>query len=103
MLALALRHWRLTAMVAAIALAFLFGCQVGSEYQIGRHAKAEAARVAAEQTRIAEVNRAEAWRLIREADQEAILRSITDEARSDPDGGMPALGMRDARRLNAIR
>lgn len=99
----ALRHWRILSMLAAILAAFLLGCRLGSEFQIGRHARAEAARLAAEAQHAAATNRAEATRLMREADADATLRSITDEARADPDGALPALGMRDARRLNAIR
>lgn len=99
----ALRHWRILAKLAALVAAFLFGAQVGSEFQIGRHARAEAARLAAEAEHAAATNRAEAVRLMGEAEADATLRSLTDEARADPDGAMPALGMRDARRINAIR
>jgi hypothetical protein len=98
-----LKHWRLIALAVALLSAFLSGLRLGSEYQLGRQARDEAARLAEEADSAKARNRAEALRLIQRAEAEATYRSITDEARADPDGALPAIGLRDAKRLNAIR
>ncbi len=103
MIALLLRNWRTALWAGSVAAAFIAGAYVGSEYRVGQFAKIEAARLEAERERVREANRNEAMRLMREADAEAEYRRIKDEARSDPDGSLPALGVRDTERLNSVR
>lgn len=103
MVALILRNWRQVIWAGSVLGAFIAGAYVGSEYRSGQYAKAEAARLETERERVREANRNEAMRLMREADAEAEYRRVKDEARSDPDGSLPALGVRDTERLNSVR
>ena len=97
------RNWRAVAALAALLAAFFTGWQAGSQYQTSRYQRAELARAAEAAALAADINRAEAKRLIAEAEADAILKGVQDDARADPDGDLPALGVRDAQRLNAIR
>lgn len=94
---------RTVAAIAALLAAFFTGWQAGSQYQTSRYQRAELVRAAEAAALAADINRAEAKRLIAEAEADAILKRVKDDARADPDGDLPALGLRDAQRLNAIR
>jgi len=96
-------HRRAVAALAALLAAFVGGWQAGSQYQTSRYQRAELARAAETAALAADINRAEARRLAAEAEADAILKGVQDDARADPDGSLPALGVRDAQRLNAIR
>jgi hypothetical protein len=103
MIGFILRNWRVVAALAALVAAFVGGWQAGSQYQTSRYQRAELARAAETAALAADINRAEARRLAAEAEADAILKGVQDDARTDPDGDLPALGVRDAQRLNAIR
>lgn len=50
-----------------------------------------------------EINQREAVRIQEMESLRERVRSLQDEARNDPDAGLPGLGVRGTQRLNAIR
>lgn len=93
-----LAHWRQLLAVALIAAAFRAGVVWEQRAQAAR----DLDQANADRDRRTLTFSIEGKRLEIEADADLALGVIADEARADPDAGLPALGLRAAQRLNRI-
>jgi len=94
---------RLASYAAILAGVFASGLWVGSEWQMGRQARAVEAQAAADAAARSTINIAEAARLAETARLGFTLGEVTNETLADPDAGAVSLGLRDAQRLNRIK
>jgi hypothetical protein len=86
-----------------IAAAFGAGWWAGAWTQESRHIRAMADQQMDDAKTRTKINADEAMRLAKDADLDVHFQEVVNAARYDADGGLVAISVRDAQRLNALR
>lgn len=94
---------RISVLISALCFTFFAGLWAGIRWAEGVQAREEQALRALQDEASRKTREAEMLRLQDEKSLDLQMGVVLDAVRSDPDGVLPAFGLRDTKRLNEIR